>query len=179
MRFRSVFVVAAFAVASVCSTACVPDVTFNVVIDGDTTVEGGGILGDVLDAFPDFGGFNSFDISTSDAFENNNAQKENVKAARLTSFTLEATAPDDATLDFLDSIAFLVSAPDLDEVQIASADIEDGDTLVELDLDDVDLAPYVRADSMTFTTEISGRQPSEDTTVSAVADVEVTAGLSP
>lgn len=176
MSMKSLLLSVAFAVPMLTS-GCAPDVTFSVPIEGETVVEGAGLVGELLDAFPDFGGFNSFDISTAEEFENNNAQKENVKTARLTSFTLEATAPADATLDFLDSIAFFVSAADLDEVQIASAEIEDGDTLVELDLDDVDLAPYVRADSMTFTTEISGRQPADDTTVAAAAAVEVTAGF--
>ena len=168
----------AFACLSVVTTvACVPDVTFGVTIEGDTEVESGGLLGEVLDVFPAFGGFNSFDVASSDEFENNNAQKENVKAAHLVSFSLEATAPDGATLDFLDSIAFFVSAPDLDTVQIASADVEDGDRQIDLDVDDVDLAPYVRADTMTFTTEISGRQPTEDTTVEALVELEITAGL--
>ena len=47
------------------------------------------------------------------------------------------------------------------------------DAWVDFDVEPVDLTEYVVSESMTFTTEVTGRRPDVDTTVEARFDVAV------
>jgi hypothetical protein len=95
---------------------------------------------------------------------------------KLKTFTLEITSPSGESFDFLDGVTFYASAPGQEEVRVASAEsIPEGASSIELDLDDVELAPYATASSMTMRAEVQGEKPPDDTEVHAavVFDVDI------
>ncbi len=159
------------------TVACGGAVTFDVPLEGETVIEGQGLLGGVLSSIPAFSGFSGFDLSSTQEFENNNAEKDRVTEAYVTAFSLSATAPSGASLDFMDSVSFYVEAPDLSRTLIGEVDIPAGATSVDLELTDDNLADYVKAETMSFTTEASGAPPEEDTTVKADVTLTITAEL--
>lgn len=175
-RRFSVALTAVFALAS--ATACdlggALGVTFDVEVDSSVTVQGSP-LGSLTGSLG-FNGFNDLDFESTREFENNNTEKELVQSAKLKSVTMTIASPSDGDFDWLNEIEFYIEAPDEERVLVASKSIPDGETEVTLDLEDVELAPYVKSDSVTFSTEANGSQPSEDHTIDAVIVVEVTAG---
>lgn len=151
-----------------------PEVSFDVTVDGETTVEQGTLLEQLLAQF----GFESLvtmDLSDSREFANNDVRKDQVTSTTLTQLRLEVTAPDGATIDFIESISFSAEAPGVATAVVASKQVEAGSTAFDCDLADVELAPYVRAESMSLTTDVTGRRPDVDTTVKASATFAVTA----
>lgn len=158
-------------------SGCSGEVQFSVNYETETTVEGGGLFASVLDLLPVFPGLTSFDVSSQEEFANHDTRKELVKEARLTAFELSITEPAEGDFDFIDEISFYLSAPELDRILVASKTVPRGVRSFSLDVEDTDLAEYVRAESMTFTTEVSGRQPVEDTVVKAALTLDLTAAL--
>ena len=155
---------------------CEPTVAFDVDVSGQTTVEGGGLLEDLLDQFS-FGDLANMDISSTAEFQNNQAEKERVSEARLTKVALTITAPEGQDFDFINEITFFVTAPGQPEREVATKAVPRGVRTFELDLADVDLAPYVRADQMSLTTAVNGRRPTEDTTIQADLVLHIIAAL--
>lgn len=143
---------------------CVPVVAFDVPLTAETTVEGGGVLEQFLDAFG-FGDFANVDFSSTDEFENNDVRREQVTSARLTALTLTIASPQGADFDWLDEVAFSVDADEQPGVEVASGTIADDAVAATLDLEDVELAPYVRAPGFSITTDVNARRPPQDTTV--------------
>jgi hypothetical protein len=148
---------------TVLGIGCNPTIDFDVPIESTTTIAGGGLLPDLLGAFG-LGDLASLDLEASREFENNDVRKEQVVGARLTLLRLTLVSGDDS-FDFLDSLAFSVAAPDLPKERVASKTIGDGVTTFECDLDDLELAPYVRAPSLELSSAVEGRQPADDTTI--------------
>ena len=175
--FRRVLTVVTSMFAAAVMTACTGGplgVTFDVDLDSSVVIEGsplGALTGGL-----GFGGFTDLDFEQEQAFENNDTRKDLVQSAMLKEVTLTIASPNDGNFDWLNSIEFYVEAPDLDRVLVASATIPDGEEIVSLDLENVDLAPYIKAETVTFSSEANGSQPAEDHTVDAVMVVEVTAG---
>lgn len=154
--------------------ACARLLTVHIEQQASTVVEGAGALGVLLDALA-FTGFTELDVTVDQELANQGVSDEEIDAAYLTAFTL--STPDGDDLSFLDTFEVYVAADDLDRVRIAHQDdFPEGAPSVDLVLDDVDLAPYIVAPSMTITTEVSGTAPMEDTTVDAdiALDVEAT-----
>jgi len=152
---------------------------FDVSQSGTATVAGASLLGQVLNTLPPMQGFNDFDLSQTQAFENQNAQKDHVSSTALTAFTLKITSPPSQDFGFLDTVAFFVSADGLPKVRVAHKEgiaalgLTAPNPTLTLDLDQVELAPYVKADSMNITAEVNGRQPSSDTALTAAATFHV------
>ncbi len=147
--------------------------TFHVEESGQVLVERGTLLEDLLGDL----GFDSFldmDITATDEFVNQGVEPGDVREVFLDLFELEAISPGGADLSFLESIEIYVESPDLPSVLIASADdFPEGQSLVVFELEDADLTDYVVSQSMTFTTDITGHRPDEDTTVEARFDLAV------
>lgn len=143
---------------------------------GTTVVPEASILDEVLGQLS-FAGFDSFDISQSQEFRNQGYSKDQVDSVRLERFSLTVRDPDDGNFDFLDRIAFTVTAEGLPPVEIASLDpVPVGASRIELDVvAGVELQPYVLAPSLTIETTASGRRPAVETTVDAsvVFDIDV------
>lgn len=149
------------------------EVGFDVDSQGQSTVPGSPV-GGLLDVFPSFG---NFDFSQNQTFQNNNTNKDHVQQAHLTKLTLKIDNPVSATLDFIQTIEFDVSAQNLPTVRIASGTIPAGVATVNLTLDDVDIANYVKADQFSITTKGAGHQPSQDTTIEADLTLHIVASV--
>lgn len=124
-----------------------------------------------------FTGFDGFDLSQSQQFENQGYSKDQVDSVHMLELNLRIVEPANANFDFLDSIQFYAEAEGLPRVLVAElAVVPDGVTQLALDVEaSVELQPYVIAPSMTLTTEATGVRPVEETTVEAEAifDVDV------
>lgn len=149
---------------------------FDVKTEGQTTIQKGTLL-EQLTSSIGFDSFSSFDIAQSQEFKNNNTQKSLVKEAKVKSLTLTITGPATQNFDFLEEISFYVEAPGQTKKRIAFKQIPKGVTTFSLDLDGVDLTPYVKADSIKITTEAKGKRPDNDTTIKAVLILTIGAGV--
>ena len=156
-------------------SACDSLTTVIVDVESETTVRGT-ILG--LDStILGFDNFVSFDVSSSQEFENNDATKNNIGESYLTGFTLEVIAPDGQTLDFIKSMNVYISDGD-GETRIEIARIEEGTNtnvkLLYLDVfGDSEIGKYLRADKTKITVEANGNSPQNDTTIEAVATFKI------
>lgn len=121
-----------------------------------------------------FGDFASMDLTQSQELQNQGVDPGDIATARLVAFELEAIDPDGADLSFMDSMSIYVEAPDLPRLLLASADsFPEGEPLVEFEMTNEDIADHVVSQSMTFTTEVSGRRPDQRTEVMATFSVRV------
>lgn len=171
MRFMRPFARTLAAVFLVALAGCGP-LRFDVEVEADTTIESGGLLGGLLST--PFAGFASFDITSSQEFRNQGVSRDQVESVRLTALELSVREPAGATFDFLDGIEFFVEAEGLERRRVASlSPVARGQTALVLELDDVELAPYVAAPSLSLTARAQGRPPAQDTKVHARAVFEV------
>jgi hypothetical protein len=166
MHFRG-----AVAAAGLVLAGCNP--TFDVKVESESTIRSGTILQNILgDAF---GSFVNMDLSQSSDFKNTGVGKEDVERVRLRKLTLTITAPESADFDFLSSIRFFVESGELPRVRVADkGQVARGVRVVELDVVDAELQPYVTAPRMSLTTEANARAPTRDTVVKAEAVFAVT-----
>lgn len=158
--------------------ACAPTVSFDVDINTETVVESGTLVEGLLEQMR-FGDLVSMDVSSTEEFQNNQAEKERVIEARLREARLLIAAPKGQTFDFIDEIAFFVGAPGQPRERVAHKVVPDGIDAFDLELDDVDLAPYVRAESLSLTTDVTGRRPAQDTTVAVRLVLHIVAAVGP
>ncbi len=164
-------------------TGCEAPITFTTQLRAETTIAGGGPLISLLDAFPQMSSFANIDFNTNDDFENNSTEKQFVKLAKVTSFTLKILSPNDQDFGFLDSLTFSIgSDAGADTVVATKQNISELElaaphpTLV-LDVPGEDIAHHIRADTVSFITSGTGRKPVNDTTVEATVDLYIGAGL--
>ena len=161
------------ALASIFSTGCsYMPVSFDVHTGGQTTIQKGTIAEGLVGTLG-FGNLANLDISSSQEFKSNNVQKRHVARARLQELKLTITAPKEQNFDFLQSITFFVEAPGLEKKRLAHRDVPRGARAFTCLIDDVELAPYVRADRMTITTTVNGHRPGADTTLQADLTINV------
>jgi hypothetical protein len=146
--------------------------TFEVDSEATTHIDGAGALGVLLGAL-EFTGLDDFDIDVENAMQDQGVAEGDLNDVHLTTFTLTGSPGD---LSFIDQFAVYMSAPDLDEVLIASSsDFPEGHMVVSLDLPDVDLTPYVVSDTSSFRIEADGSAPTDDTDIAAAFTVSITA----
>jgi hypothetical protein len=126
-----------------------------------------------------FGELVEVDITESQELQNQGVSKEQVDSVKLTALTLTALSPAQSDFTFLDSVEFFVEAPGLERKRIArGGPFDAGDAMVELAIDDVELAPYAVSERMTITTDARGNRPDQDTTVEAQIDLLVDVNVS-
>lgn len=153
--------------------ACADLLTVPVETSASTVVEGQGAIGGILDLI-EFAGFSDFDVVVEEELANQGVEEGEIREAYLTAFTL--STPDGDDLSFVDTFAVYVEAEGQPRTRIAHQEaFPEGEPVVELTLDDVDLAPFIVAPSMTITTEVTGGPPVDDTTVDADIALEVVA----
>ena len=147
--------------------------TIRVSDEATVTVPKGTILNELLGSLG-YGDFANMNLVESEELRNQGVQPGDIKDVVLESFELEATAPDGSDLSFLDSVELLASADDLDTVLVASAtSFPEGQAKVVFDTTDVDLTEHVVSEAMSFTPDIVGHQPPDDTDVTARFTVAV------
>lgn len=120
-----------------------------------------------------FSQFTAIDFSQSQEFKNNNVQKKHVSEARVKEITLTIELPAGQSFDFLESVMFYIEAPGLEKKRLAHKKVPRGVSRFTCELEDLDIAPYVRADTMQVTTSVKGRRPDAETTLEARLSVKV------
>jgi hypothetical protein len=145
-------------------------------VTGDATIPRRSVLDELVGNLS-FAGFDGFDISQSQQFENQGYSKDQVDSVRMLEMTLTIRSPAGSNFDFLDAIRFYAEAEGLPRVLVAELEpVPDGASTLSLDVvSSVELQPYVVAPAMTLTTEADGVRPAEETMVEAEAifDVDV------
>ena len=125
-----------------------------------------------------FGELVELDLTESQELQNQGVTKEQIDSVKLTSLSLRVVSPEGGDLTFLDSLEFFVEAPGLESRRIArGGPFTAGEERIELELDDVELKPYVVSERMTITTSARGNRPDQDTTVEAHIDLLVDANI--
>ncbi|MDP2340540.1 MAG: hypothetical protein Q8O67_06265 [Deltaproteobacteria bacterium] len=164
-------------VVLLCSVGCdPPTITFDVPITADAVVAEGGLIGQILGNFG-FGELADIDLEGTSEFENEDVRREQVVAASMTQLNLTIKAPQGANFDWLDSVTFSVAADGEETERVASKTVDNGQSAIACDRDDVDLSPYIRAASMAITTEADAIHPPQDTTVTIDLNFSVTAEI--
>lgn len=147
--------------------------TFAVSESSRATIPRGNVL-EQLAGDVGFGDFVKLDITESQQLQNQGVTRNQIDSVRVDALTLEVVSPEGGDLSFLDELGFFVEAPGEARRRIArGGPFPAGEASVSLTLDDVDLAPYAAAESMTITTEVSGSRPDQDTTVDATIELIV------
>ena len=160
-----------------CLIACQGElVSIELAESAEATIEGQSTLGGLTELVGTLGfdGFAEMDISQSQDLVNQGVQPGDIETAIVTSFTLSAIDPDGADLSFISSLEIWVEAPDLDPVLVASQmDFPEGVSVIDFELEGIDLVDYVVSDSMSITTEATGTVPSDSVTIQADATFEI------
>ena len=146
--------------------------TITVSEEAETTVPAATLLETLLGEIG-FGEFVSMNLVESEELQNQGVEPGDIKDVRLITFELEAVTPG-TDLSFLDRLDVYVAAPDLPEVKIAGSDaFPEGQRLVELTVEDVDLTEYLVSEAMTITTDLDASRPDQATDVVARFDLDV------
>jgi len=126
-----------------------------------------------------FAGFEGFDLTQAQEFENQGYGRDQIDSVRVESLSLTIDDPEDADFDFIMSIAFFAEAEGLPRVRIAFLDtVPRGASVLDLSIEDQDLLDYVVAPSMTITTEVTGTAPEQETTLTGRVDFDVDINVS-
>lgn len=164
-------------IASACSDGLD---TFHITEVSTAQVAKGTVLEQLVGDFGFGDAFLHMDITDNQTLKNQGIKRSQIDSVRLEKLQLQITAPASGqTFDFLDKVSFFVSSEGLPKKRIAVLDpMPDGVTSVELQLDSVELAPYVAAPEMALTTEAAGKRPANDTTIRATVGLRVDVNLS-
>jgi len=159
--------------------ACNPTINFDLTQSGSGTIPGTTVPPppDVVPinfALPQLQNLNSSNLQ---GFPSSQTAKDHIRSAHAKKITITATKPPGQTLSFLSSVAFSISATGQQTRQFAHLSPFPEATSADLQLDDVDLAPYLKADSFSITTAVSGRLQQNDIDLKADIDIGVEATL--
>ncbi|MFT7623552.1 MAG: hypothetical protein ACI9WU_002735, partial [Myxococcota bacterium] len=150
----------------------------DVTLSATTTVEKGTLIESLVGDLG-FDGLLAFDIVQSAAFKNQGVKRSQIDSLTLRELTL--TIPDAAAgqdFTFMDEVQFFAEAEGLPKVRVArGGPFEAGVTSVAMETDLPDLADYAAAETMSITTEVTGRRPDTDTTIKADVTLEVDVNL--
>ena len=136
----------------------------SVSVTSETEVQG------TIVEMPAFPGFEGFDISQTETFQNSDATRDNLESSSLDSFTLRVTEDSQGqSLGFIDEMKVFINAEGQDEQLIAWYDeFEEGQREASFNVvDDVDLTDYFRQDEAEIVTETTSSAPQQNTTLEA------------
>lgn len=155
--------------------ACAQATSFSTTVEAQTEIEGGGLL-EQLAGDMGFDRFIAFDVTANEQFANQGVERHQIDSVRLTALRLSASIGD---FTFLDRLEFFVEAEGQERVRIAhGGPFPEGQSAIELELDDVDLAPYAAAPAMDLKTVVQGRRPDQDITIDAGVDFLIDVNVS-
>lgn len=174
MRLASLLAAAGLGLA-----ACAP-ASFTTEVKGETTVPGGPT--GPLNAFPAVSAFTGLDFNENPDFKNQGLRKDEVTSTRVQTLTLEVVSPNDQDFSFLKELEFFARAGDREariarEEDIAGLNLRPPNPVLTLELNDVELQPFIAAPSMSFIVRGRGDMPERDVRLRAVVTLEVEAGL--
>lgn len=140
---------------------------------GTTTVPAGTLVESLLVDFG-FDSLVSMDLTADQELQNQGVEPGDIVESFLTELSLAATSPSGADLTFLDRVDVYVESPGEPRVLVATQDaFPPGQGKVTFDLEDVDLTPYIVSQSLTMSTDVTGRRPKDDTVVEAAFSLSV------
>ena len=156
--------------------ACHPTIDFDLTQSGTVAIPGSPLATPLSLTLP-IPGLQNVNASNVQGFPSGQTAKDHIQNARAKKITLTATVPQGQTLSFLSSVALSISAPGQPTKQFAHLSPFPAATTADLQLDDVELAPYLKADSFSVTTAVQGTAQRQDVTIKADLDLGVTASL--
>jgi hypothetical protein len=145
--------------------------TFYADLQGETTVAGSP-LADLLSVFPPIGSFTNVDFNESQDFQNAGITKDDVQSVTVSAFSLKIASPSTQDFSFLDEISFYAKAGDTEELiagktGVANLDLSAPNPELTLEVEPVELQPFVTAPTMSIVVRGNGRHPPSDTTLQA------------
>lgn len=165
-------------VTVLCLTGCGANV-FKTEVKGETTIQGDATgLQSVLGVFPGIGSFTNIDFNQNQDFKNQGISKDQVSSVKVESIQMRIADPSDQDFKFLETLEFFARTGD-QEVLIASKTGIDTLNLVapnpvlNMDIKDAELQPFVTAPSMTISVKGKGRTPTRDTRLEATVKLRV------
>jgi hypothetical protein len=117
------------------------------------------------------------DSAAVQGFPSSRTAKDHVQSARAKKITLTVTSPGGRDLSFLSSVALSISATGQPTKQFAHLSPFPAATSADLQLDDVELAPYLKADSFSIATTVTGTAQRSAVTIRTDLDLGVTASV--
>jgi hypothetical protein len=95
------------------------------------------------------------EVNDEGTYENNDTRIDKIQEARLRLIRLQITNPPSKTFSFLKHVYLYIKADGLDEVLFASKENIDNNTqILQLDLNDINFAPYLKAGQYTLRTSV-------------------------
>ncbi|MBZ4415060.1 hypothetical protein [Myxococcus sp. RHSTA-1-4] len=178
MRLASLFAAAGL----VGLVACAP-ASFTTEVKGESTVPAGppGVT-TLLNAFPAISSFAGMDFDQNQDFKNRGVTKDEVTSVKVQSLTLKVLSPNDQDFTFLDTVEFYARAGDREEriaqrQDISRLNLRTPNPVLSLNVDDVELQPFVSAPTMSIIVRGRGVMPEREVRLQAVVTLEVEGGL--
>src|SRR5215211_460427 len=175
MQLRNLLLLTPAALALV---ACEPNV-FPVEVKGESTIQGDpSPIPGLLTAFQPIGSFTNIDFNQSQEFKNQGITKEQVKSVRPDYVRLKILTPDEQDFSFLDWIQFFARAGDnevlvAEKHDIGQLGLRAPNPILNLDVRQVELQPFVTAPSMSIVVRGSGKFPPQNTKIEAQVGLKV------
>ncbi len=151
--------------------------TFYTEVKGVTTVEGDpSPVSTLLGTFPAIGSFSNLDFNANQDFQNQGVSTDQVSSVKVSSLTLKILSPNTQDFSFLDEISFFAKVGDQEALIAQKLRIQSPplpNPVLELELTEVELQPFIAAPSMSIVVRGKGRVPPQDTTLEAEAQFRV------
>lgn len=177
MRLASLFAAAGLGLA-----ACAPS-SFTTEVKGEATVPASPPGAPTnLNAFPSISSFAGLDFDQNQDFKNQGVGKGDVTSVKVKSVTLKVLSPNDQDFAFLTLVEFFARAGDREEriarrQDISTLDLRPPNPVLSLDVDDVELQPFVSAPTMSIIVRGRGLMPEREVRLQAVVTLDVEGGL--
>lgn len=162
--------------------ACTPT-AFDAELKGETTVPAGPPgIGSVLNAFPAISSFAGLDFNQSQDFKNQGVTKDEVTSVKARSIELRLLSPSDADFSFLDTLEFYAKAGDKEErfahkKDISRLGLRPPNPVLKMEVEDVELQPFIAAPSMSIIVRGKGRMPEQEVRLQAAVVLNVQVDL--
>ncbi|AKQ68835.1 hypothetical protein A176_005747 [Myxococcus hansupus] len=135
-----------------------------------------------LNGFPAISSFAGMDFDKNQDFKNQGLRKSEVTSVKVESLTLKVLSPDDQDLTFLDSVEFFARAGDREariasRQNVATVDLRLPNPVLSLNVENVELQPFVAAPTMSIIVRGRGRLPEREVRLQAVVKLQVETGL--
>lgn len=174
MQLRHLALAPAVALLAACNAG------FPVEVKGETTVQGDpSPIPGLLNAFPNIGSFSNIDFNQTQEFQNQGVTKDQVQSVHMDHVQIRIASPDTQDFSFLENLQFFARANDQEALVsekfgIDKLGLKAPNPVLVLDVkEDVDLAPFVTAPSMSIVVRGRGHLPPQDTRLEATVGVNV------